>query len=463
MKLTIKYSNMFLPGKGLKKKDITSARNDIKRAVAHVNALRDGLVLPHKEPVSFFSLPYQTKAVSEIKKCASDIAREFENLVVLGIGGSALGTTAVHSAVNHPYYNLLPAAKRKGRPRLFVLDNIDPVILDKIWDLIDIKKTCFNVISKSGSTAETMSQFLLFRDRLVRTVGKKKFARHIVATTDEKKGILRPIAEEEGYRSFVVPNGVGGRFSVMSAVGLLPLAAAGVNIDRFLAGARDLDKELKSSNSVEKNEALRGAVLLYLMQKKFGRSITVMMPYANQLYLVADWFRQLWAESLGKNVTLEDKKVSVGLTPVKSLGATDQHSQVQLYNEGPDDKVFIFIRVGTFQSTLKIPRAFNNLDGLNYLGGHTFNELLDAEQKATEVAIAKNGKPSYTITMPVIDEYTVGQLLYLLEVQTAYMGGLYNINAFDQPGVEQGKQYAYGLMGRKGFDDKVKEFNKYYR
>jgi glucose-6-phosphate isomerase len=215
---------------------------------------------------------------------------------------------------------------------------------------------------------------------------------------------------------------------------------------------------LKASDDIEKNHALRGAVLLYLMEQRFRRTITVMMPYANSLYSVADWFRQLWAESLGKNVTLDGKSANIGLTPVKALGATDQHSQVQLYNEGPDDKVFIFLRVEKFGSTLKIPKAFSDLDDLGYLGGHTFNELLDAEEKATEAAIAKNGKPRYTITLPKVDAYTVGQLLYLLEVQTAYMGGLYNINAFDQPGVEQGKKFAYGLMGRKGFEHMAEEY-----
>jgi glucose-6-phosphate isomerase len=421
------------------------------------------MVLPHKEPVTFFCLPYQEKVVREVQKAADDIANGFENLVVLGIGGSALGTIAVHNAVNHPYHNLLSNRARGGRPRLFVMDNIDPDVLERLDDVIDVRKTCFNVITKSGSTAETMSQFLLFRDRLIRRVGKAKHVRHIVATTDAEKGILRKIVEEAGYRSFVVPHGVGGRFSVMSAVGLLPLAAAGVKIRRLLAGARDLDSELKSTGSIERNHALRSAVLLYLMERKFKRTITVMMPYANALYSVADWFRQLWAESLGKNRTLRDAKVNVGLTPVKSLGATDQHSQVQLYNEGPDDKVFIFIRIAKFGQTVKIPKAFKSVEGLGYLGGHTFNELLDAEQKATEAAITMNGRPSYTITMPEINEYTVGQLLYLLEVQTAYMGGLYNINAFDQPGVEQGKQFAYGLMGRKGYEPRVKEFRKHYK
>ncbi len=463
MKLSFKYDNMFLPAKGLKKKDIPAIKERIGAAVDYVNKLRDGFILPHDEPVTFFDLPYQRKVVTDIKKTADKIAATFDNFVVLGIGGSALGTIAVHNALNHPYHNLLSKKRRNGRPRLFVLDNIDPTILDRLDDVIDMKRTCFNVITKSGSTAETMSQFLLFRDKLIRAVGKKKHVKHIIATTDEKKGILRGIVSKEGYRSFVVPYGVGGRFSVMSAVGLLPLSVAGVDVDRFLAGARDMDRELRASNSVEKNHALRGAALLYLMDRKFKRSITVMMPYANGLYLVADWFRQLWAESLGKNSSLDGKSVNVGLTPVKSLGVTDQHSQVQLYSEGPDDKVYIFIRVEKFDSTVTIPKSFSRVEGLGYLGGHTFNELLDIEQKATEVAIARNGHPSYTITMPKVDAYNIGQLLHLLEVQTAYMGGLYNINAFDQPGVEQGKQFAYGLMGRKGYEDKAAELRKYYK
>ena len=463
MKLKIKYDNMFLRNGGLTKKDLSSIRSRISASVDYVEKLRQGFILPHNEPVTFFDLPYQKGVVTDIKKTADEIAARCDNFVVLGIGGSALGNMALHNALNHPYYNLLPKSQRKGRPRLFVLDNIDPMMIERLGDIIDLKKTVFNVISKSGSTAETMSQFLLFRDRLIRAVGKKRFAEHIIATTDAEKGILRPIAEKEGYKTFTVPDGVGGRFSVMSAVGLLSAAVTGIDIRSLLAGARDMDRELKASHSVEKNHALRAAALLYLMQQKHNRTITVMMPYANGLYSVADWFRQLWAESLGKNRTLDGRKVSVGLTPVKSLGATDQHSQVQLYNEGPDDKVYIFIRVEKFDAAVKIPRGFSTLEGLGYLGGHTFNELLDIEQKATEVAIAKNGHPSYTITMPRVDPYNVGQLLYLFEVQTAYMGGLYNINAFDQPGVEQGKHFAYGLMGRAGYEKKVAEFKKYYK
>jgi len=460
MKLEINYSKMFLSEKGLTKADLASAKERIDAAAEYVKKLRSGFILPHKEPVTFFNLPYQTTVVSDIIKTANKIAAECDNFVVLGIGGSALGNIAVQNALNHPYYNLLSKKQRKGKPRLFILDNVDPVIIDKLNDVIDLKKTVFNVITKSGSTAETMSQFLLFRDKLIRKLGRNKYASHIIATTDIRKGVLRKIADEEGYKTFIVPDGVGGRFSVMSAVGLLSAAVTGINIRKLLDGARDMDIELKSSDNIEKNHALRGAALLYLMEQKFKRTITVMMPYANSLYSVADWFRQLWAESLGKNITLDGEKASVGLTPVKALGATDQHSQVQLYSEGPDDKVFIFIRVGKFGSTLKIPKAFSDLDDLGYLGGHTFNELLDAEEKATEAAIAKNNKPSYTINMPKVDAYNLGQLLYLLEVQTAYMGGLYNINAFDQPGVEQGKKFAYGLMGRKGFEHMVEEYRR---
>jgi glucose-6-phosphate isomerase len=451
---------MFMAQKGLTESDILTAKDRIAAAVEYVKKLRNGFILPHKEPVTFFSLPYQTTVVSDIIKTAKNVCAKCENFVVLGIGGSALGNIALQNALNHPYYNLLSKKERKGKPRLFVLDNIDPVIIDRLDDVIDLKKTVFNVITKSGSTAETMSQFLLFRDKLIRKLGKNKYASHIIATTDIKKGVLRKIADEEGYKTFIVPDGVGGRFSVMSAVGLLSAAVTGINIRKLLDGARDMDTELKAYDDIEKNHALRGAVLLYLMEQKFRRTITVMMPYANSLYSVADWFRQLWAESLGKNVTLDGKSANIGLTPVKALGATDQHSQVQLYNEGPDDKVFIFLRVEKFGSTLKIPKAFSNLDDLGYLGGHTFNELLDAEEKATEAAIAKNGKPSYTISLPKVDAYTIGQLLYLLEVQTAYMGGLYNINAFDQPGVEQGKKFAYGLMGRKGFEHMAEEYRK---
>jgi len=460
MKLTICYDTMRAdvigPEHGLTQEDVNSIQPKAEAAFAAVEKLRAG------NDVTFFRLPYDTESVKCIKRAAKAIAERCDNFVVLGIGGSALGTTAVHSALRHPFWNLLSKQERRGLPRLFVLDNVDPDWLAAFGEAVNLKRTVFNVITKSGSTSETMAQFVYYRDALVKALGPKH-ARNLVITTDPTQGLLRKMLnampESERYESFEVPLGVGGRFSVLSAVGLLPLAAVGVNIDKLLAGARDMDAACKERDW-KKNPALLCAALLYAAHTRKGKTLTVMMPYSQRLRDMADWFRQLWAESLGKKADLDKKTVHAGLTPIKALGVTDQHSQVQLYAEGPFDKVIVFVRVEQFDKRLPIPGKNLPVEGLEYLGGHTFNELIDVEQRATQAALTKAGRPSMTITLPKVTPETVGELLHLLEMQTAYAGALYNINAFDQPGVEEGKQFTYGLMGRTGFEPKAEEYRR---
>ncbi len=458
MKLTISYDTMLAgavgPEHGLTQEELDSIGPEARRAFDEVKALRAG------DEVTFFQLPYAT--ARHIKRAAKAIAERCDNFVVLGIGGSALGTTAVASALRHPFWNLLGKADRNGRPRLFVLDNVDPDWLRAFKESVNLKRTVFNVITKSGSTSETMAQFLHFRDALARALGPRH-ARNLVITTDPTEGLLRKMLdempEEQRYEAFEVPPGVGGRFSVLSAVGLLPLAVVGVNIDKLLAGARDMDAACKERDW-RKNPALLCAALLYLAQTRKGKSLTVMMPYSQRLRDVADWFRQLWAESLGKRVNRAGETVHAGLTPIKALGVTDQHSQVQLYAEGPFDKVIVFVRVEQFDKKLPIPRKDLPVEGLEYLAGHTFNELIDVEQRATQAALIKAGRPTMTITLPKVTPETVGELVCFLEMQTAYAGALYNINAFNQPGVEEGKQFTYGLMGRLGYEQKAAEFRR---
>jgi glucose-6-phosphate isomerase len=244
---------------------------------------------------------------------------------------------------------------------------------------------------------------------------------------------------------------------VLTGVGLLSAAVTGIDIHELLAGAAAMDKLCRESDQLWENPALTGAALHFLMDKAKGKSIQVMMPYSHALRDVADWFRQLWAESLGKKLDRAGKIVRVGQTPEKAVGATDQHSVMQLYIEGPFDKVVTFLSVEDFGSTVNIPTAFEEYDAIKYLGGHTLNELLNAEQRGTELALTQNGKPNCAIRVKRVDARTVGALLYLLEMQTAYAGELYNINAFDQPGVQLGKDFTSALMGRKGFEGKRKE------
>lgn len=398
---------------------------------------------------AFRNLPYDRRALKAVARLADELRERFENLVVLGIGGSALGNIALHSALRHPYYNELPRKVRKG-PRLYVMDNVDPVRLVGLFDLIDPKETLFNVITKSGSTAETISQFLIVRDRLARKLGDS-CGKHIVATTDPSSGALRQLVEKEGWAAFAIPPGVGGRFSVLSPVGLFSAAMTGTDIGALLAGARAMDRRC-SQPEVWQNPAYMGAALNYLLYTRKGKPILVMMPYSHALRDLADWFRQLWAESLGKRLSLQGKLVNVGPTPVKALGVTDQHSQVQLYMEGPYDKVITLLAVERFDEDIPIPRRYRKLEAMGYLGGHTLAELFRVERQATTWALTKARRPNATIIFPRVSAHTVGQFIYLMEVMTAFMGKLLRVNPFDQPGVELGKQATYALMGCPGYE-----------
>ncbi|MFH1147207.1 MAG: glucose-6-phosphate isomerase [Pseudomonadota bacterium] len=444
-------SDFVTPDHGISRESIESLKSRIVSVHKEIMAKREQNLL------GFYDLPYGEKDASKLAKAGRRIGKSCRNFVVLGIGGSALGGMALHRALNHPQHNLLPESARKGKPRILFADNIDPDGFNGILDLLDPEETIFNVISKSGGTAETMSQFLYIRDKLTRKLGKESHRSHVLITTDPEKGNLREIADREGYERFQVPPAVGGRFSALSAVGLLPAAVVGIDVVSLLAGARDMDGRCKNPN-VWQNPAYMNGTMYYLADVEKKKNIVVMMPYADSLYSVADWFRQLWAESLGKKLDLKGKPVWTGQTPVSALGATDQHSQLQLYMEGPNDKIITFLVVEKFRTKVAIPRAFRDMKGLAYLGGHSLNELISIEQKSSEVALTRNNRPNNTIVLPEINPFTIGQLLMMLEIQTVFAGGLYGVNPLDQPGVEEGKQFAYGLMGRSGFEEKRAEF-----
>lgn len=403
-------------------------------------------------------LPRDKAMAKSVLDAAKRYERGFENLVVLGIGGSALGNIALQTALNPAYHNLLPAAKRRG-PRLFVMDNVDPTQIGNLIDVLGpaLGKTLFNVISKSGETAETASQFLVFRDLLARKLGAKKLTRNILMTTDASSGILRDVVTAGGYDSLLVPDGVGGRFSVLSAVGLFSAAMCGIDIRKLLAGAAEMSGRAANPD-VRKNPAALLALLMHAFYIR-GKRLHVMMPYSYQLKDLADWYRQLWAESLGKNRDLDGRPAVVGPTPIRALGATDQHSQVQLYREGPNDKVFIFLEVEKFSRDVKIPRAKETPKDLAYLQGASLGELLNAEKRATEFALTASERPCLTIRFPRVDEHTVGEFLMLWEAATTIAGRLLHINAYDQPAVQLGKDMTYALMGRSGFEKQARELN----
>lgn len=383
-------------------------------------------------------------------------AGRYECLLVIGIGGSALGPTALATALLPFYWNELSPEARGGRPRLYVLDNVDPDEMAALLGRLDLARTLVNVISKSGNTGESMAGYLVARERLEAAVGAAALKDHLVFTTDPAKGTLRPMGDALGVPMFALPAGVGGRFSVLSAVGLLPAALTGMDVAALLAGARDMAKTVAQTEAWD-NPACAFAGVHYLQDTALGRRVSVMMPYSARLRDVAGWYRQLWAESLGKAVDRQGKIVHTGPLPVKALGVTDQHSQLQLYAEGPDDKVFTFLGLGEFAEEMRIPAPGPEAASLAYLGGHTVAELMWAEQKSTAWALAKKGRPSLTITLPRADAHSLGALLYLLEMATAIAGELYDVDAFDQPGVELSKEATYALMGRPGYEALAKE------
>ena len=295
MRIRFDYNNMMsdMIGDewGINKDQITALIPKIRDAVDKLNHKRKA------GKTQWRDLPYiQKDVVKDILAAADEVRQKYETFVLLGIGGSALGPIAVHQALNHLHYNELPREKRGG-PRFYVVDNIDPERIQALFDVVDIKNTVFNVVTKSGNTSETMAQFLIVRNMLKEAIGEK-YRERIIATTDAEKGSLIKIAREEGYRTFFIPAGVGGRFSELSPVGLLPAAVGGIDIEELLAGAAYMD-ELCSEDDVFKNPAYMAAVLQYIAMQQ-GKNISVMMPYADSLKYMADWYAQLWAESLAK-------------------------------------------------------------------------------------------------------------------------------------------------------------------
>lgn len=400
----------------------------------------------------FYDLYKDKVTLKQVKDAAARFSEmEYKNLVVLGIGGSALGITALHTALGDPYRNLCGRKARKGRPRLFVMDNIDPVTFKAMMRLCRPEKTLYNVISKSGGTAETISQLMIIVDMLEKKLGADAIKDHLVVTTSPRgenapKSLLHPVADAYDLVSFDIPLNVGGRFSVFSPVGMFPAALLGMDVDAMAAGCAAMDKQCSRASLLDNPAYLRAAVQ-YLMDVRKGKTMSVMMPYADGLRDVADWYRQLWAESLGKRYDLDRNEVYAGQTPIKALGATDQHSQVQLYREGPNNKIFNILEVKRFASTLRIPDVLPQVTGLDYLRNATMNKLMAAELQGTLDALKVSRRPAMRIILPAVNAFTVAQVLYLLEVETAMAGRLYHVNTFDQPGVEEGKIIARRLMG----------------
>jgi glucose-6-phosphate isomerase len=404
--------------------------------------------------LGFLDLP-QPPAVKAITTYRDSVRGKFDDVVVLGIGGSALGPIALRTALRLPNWNALSDKEREGNPRMHVLDNVDPRTIDALLNRLDLKRSLFIVTSKSGGTAETMAQYLVVRERLNGAFGDR--ARdHLAFVTDPKNGALRPLATREGIQAFDIPANVGGRYSVMTAVGLLPAALIGIDIEAMAEGARYMGPPC-SAPDLRRNPAATYAILQHGADRFAGRHINVFMPYSDPLRDMADWFVQLWAESLGKHRA--DGDAGFGPTPLAALGATDQHSQVQLFMEGPGDKTVTFLTVKERLTDISIPKLHTDVTELAYLGGHHLGELLDVEQRATAGALARRGRPNMTLSLDKLDAFHVGALFMFLECATIYAAMLYGVDPLNQPGVELGKQFTYAMLGRPGSDAARKEWD----
>jgi glucose-6-phosphate isomerase len=398
----------------------------------------------------FYGLVDQAATVHEIKTFAEGLGQAHDHVLVLGIGGSALGTKALLNALRPPAWNELDDEGRDFFPRLTVLDNVDPISVSAALRRIDPRRVLVNVISKSGGTAETMAQYLVVRAWLEEALGAAVY-RHLVFTTDPTRGALRELARREGIATLDVPPAIGGRFSVLSPVGLLPAALVGIDIEGLLDGARQAIERSQSADLLQ-NPAALYAALHWAADRDLGASINVLMPYSDRLREFGEWYRQLWAESLGKREDRQGKTVHVGPTPLVAIGATDQHSQVQLFMEGPFDKVITFVAVEKVEEEVPIPERSDLPPDLAYLPGHSLAELLRVELEATASALAQSGRMSCTLRFPDLSARTLGEAIMFFQLATGFAGAWYGIDPFNQPGVELGKRLTYAAMGRPGFD-----------
>jgi glucose-6-phosphate isomerase len=452
--LTIDYTNMMVgalaDGQGITEDEWHAAESAFAAAHAAVGRLHTAGSL------GFIDLPTNTALLEQSLRVVETRRGEIDNVLLLGIGGSALGPIALRTALRTHGWNMLDHDARGGHPCLHVLDNVDPATITAVLGRLELSRTLVLVISKSGGTVETMAQYLIVRDALLRELGEARARRQIVFVTDPEQGALRRIARQEGVDAVDIPANVGGRFSVFSPVGILPAALIGIDVRALLDGAAHATAQAQGSE-LSKNLPGTFATLQWLADTRHGRNIHALMPYADPLRDIALWFVQLWAESLGKR---RADGTLAGPTPLPAVGATDQHSQVQLFMEGPLDKTVSFISVAGREKEGLIPSAHSDIPELAYIGGHTLGELIGVEHRATAGALAARGRYNLTIELDTIDAWHVGALLQSFCLATAYAGALYNVNAFDQPGVELGKNFAYAMLGRPGSDAARAEWDR---
>ncbi|MFE8702413.1 glucose-6-phosphate isomerase [Cytobacillus sp. FJAT-54145] len=446
---------------------MTHVRFDYSKALSffgeqEVTYLRDFVKVAHhslheqtgagSDFLGWIDLPvdYDKEEFSRIQKSAEKIKNDSDVLLVIGIGGSYLGARAALEMLQHSFYNALSKDKRKTPQILFVGNNISSTYINDVMDLLEGKDFSINVISKSGTTTEPAIAFRIFRKILEEKYGVEEARKRIFATTDKERGALKTLATEEGYESFVIPDDVGGRYSVLTAVGLLPIAVSGANIDEMMKGAAQAREDF-SSSELEENLAYQYAAVRNVLYNK-GKTIEMLINYEPGLQYFSEWWKQLFGESEGK-----DQK---GIFPSSANFSTDLHSLGQYVQEGRRDLFETIIKVEKARHELTIEEADNDLDGLNYLAGKSVDFVNNKAFEGTMLAHTDGGVPNLIVTVPALDEYTFGYLVYFFEKACAMSGYLLGVNPFDQPGVEAYKVNMFALLGKPGFEEKKAELEK---
>ena len=393
---------------------------------------------------------YDKEEFSRIQKAAEKIKSDSDVLLVIGIGGSYLGARAAVEALQHSFFNALPKEKRQAPQIIFTGNNISSSYIHDVFDLLEGKDFSINVISKSGTTTEPAIAFRLFRKLLEEKYGKEEALKRTYVTTDKAKGALKTVADEEGMETFVIPDDVGGRYSVLTAVGLLPIAASGLDIDAMMKGARAAREDFGKSELSE-NAAYQYAAVRNVLYNK-GKTVEMLINYEPALQYFAEWWKQLFGESEGK-----DQK---GIYPSSANFSTDLHSLGQYVQEGRRILFETVIKVDKPKHELTINEIEKDLDGLNYLAGKSIDFVNNKAFEGTLLAHTDGGVPNLIVNIPQLDEYTFGYLVYFFEKACAMSGYLLGVNPFDQPGVEAYKTNMFALLGKPGFEEKKAELEK---
>ncbi len=420
-----------------------------------INALAD---LKNKKIIGFTEVPFDDLNVQKVKKLNEEIQAWADTLVVVGIGGSSLGNKSLHMALNN-YDGACFPSKGKNNKKVYILDNLDSKQIDLILTRIDLNRTVFNIISKSGTTLESIANFLVLLEEVRKS--KKDFYKNFIFTTTIGKGDLYNYASEIGSPILEIPENVGGRYSVLTSVGLFSALFNEINIDQIIEGAK-FAHSFSWEFNLNNNPAAAAALIYYLYFTDFYKNTHIFWSYSSSLEALGQWFSQLWAESLGKKYKTGNRWRNIGQTPLSAIGPRDQHSLWQLFVDGPDDKFYTFMKINNYFHDFKISNQIANYESFDILKNLSLNEIVINEQKAIEFVLAKIGRPFVSFELEKIDEFYLGQFIFLMEFITALVGLMLKVNPFDQPGVEEGKIITYALLNHQKYQKKKDELEKTY-